>query len=57
VTASSHGAGTPTGNVTVSDGAISCTGTVAAGQSGPHENMQPYLALNFIITLQVPPRG
>jgi CSLREA domain-containing protein len=26
------GAGTPTGNVTVSDGTISCTGTVAAGQ-------------------------
>ncbi len=26
------GSGTPTGNVTVSDGTISCTGTVAAGQ-------------------------
>jgi Ca2+-binding RTX toxin-like protein len=26
------GAGTPTGNVTVTDGAASCTGTVAAGQ-------------------------
>src|SRR5262249_13216831 len=26
------GGGTPTGNVTVSDGAVSCTGTVAAGQ-------------------------
>ncbi len=26
------GGGTPTGNVTVSDGTISCTGTVAAGQ-------------------------
>ena len=26
------GSGTPTGNVTVSDGTVSCTGTVAAGQ-------------------------
>ncbi|MEZ4862432.1 MAG: Ig-like domain repeat protein [Caldilineaceae bacterium] len=32
VTASAPGAGTPTGNVTVSDGTSSCTGTVAAGQ-------------------------
>ena len=31
VTATSPGAGTPTGNVTVSDGTVSCTGTVAAG--------------------------
>src|SRR6185295_7852372 len=32
VTADSPGSGTPSGNVTVSDGTISCTGTVAAGQ-------------------------
>ncbi len=32
VTVNSPGAGTPTGNVTVSDGANSCVGTVAAGQ-------------------------
>jgi Ca2+-binding RTX toxin-like protein len=32
VAAAAPGAGTPTGNVTVSDGTISCTGTVAAGQ-------------------------
>jgi hypothetical protein len=32
VTANSPGGGTPTGNVTVSDGAESCTDTVAAGQ-------------------------
>jgi VCBS repeat-containing protein len=32
VTADSPGAGTPTGDVTVSDGADSCTDTVAAGQ-------------------------
>ena len=31
VTVNSPGAGTPTGNVTVSDGAVSCTATVAAG--------------------------
>ncbi|MEZ4734651.1 MAG: Ig-like domain-containing protein [Caldilineaceae bacterium] len=31
VVASAPGAGTPTGNVTVSDGVDSCTGTVAAG--------------------------
>ncbi|MEZ4734652.1 MAG: hypothetical protein R3E79_46770 [Caldilineaceae bacterium] len=31
VTVSSPSAGTPTGNVTVSDGVNSCTGTVAAG--------------------------
>ena len=31
VTVSAPGAGTPTGNVTVSDGTDSCTGTVAAG--------------------------
>src|SRR5262249_5735836 len=31
VTVSSPGAGTPTGNVTVSDGAVSCTATVGAG--------------------------
>ena len=32
VTVNAPGAGTPTGNVTVSDGTSSCTGTVAAGQ-------------------------
>jgi subtilisin family serine protease len=32
VTSEAQGAGTPTGNVTVSDGTESCTGTVAAGQ-------------------------
>ena len=32
VTVNSPGGGTPTGNVTVSDGNVSCTGTVAAGQ-------------------------
>jgi CSLREA domain-containing protein len=32
VTVNAPGAGTPTGNVTVSDGVDSCTGTVAAGQ-------------------------
>ena len=32
VTANAPGSGTPTGNVTVSDGTISCTGTAAAGQ-------------------------
>ena len=32
VSVTSPGNGTPTGNVTVSDGTISCTGTVAAGQ-------------------------
>jgi hypothetical protein len=32
VAVTSPGAGTPTGTVTVSDGTISCTGTVAAGQ-------------------------
>src|SRR5439155_450727 len=32
VTVNAPGAGTPTGNVTVSDGVNSCTGTVAAGQ-------------------------
>ncbi len=32
VTVNSPGAGTPTGNVTVSDGVNSCMGTVAAGQ-------------------------
>ena len=32
VTAVAPGGGTPTGNVTVSDGAQSCTGTVAVGQ-------------------------
>jgi uncharacterized repeat protein (TIGR01451 family) len=32
VTANPPGAGTPTGNVMVSDGTISCTGTVAEGQ-------------------------
>ena len=32
VTVTSPGAGSPTGNVTVSDGTESCTGTVAAGQ-------------------------
>lgn len=32
VTVNAPGGGIPTGNVTVSDGAISCTGTVAAGQ-------------------------
>ena len=32
VTVNGQGAGTPTGNVTVSDGTITCTGTVAAGQ-------------------------
>lgn len=31
VVANAPGAGTPTGNVTVSDGTVSCTGTVAAG--------------------------
>ena len=31
VTVNSPGAGTPTGNVTVSDGAVSCTATVAVG--------------------------
>src|SRR5262249_43982569 len=31
VTVNSPGAGTPTGNVTVSDGAVSCTATVGAG--------------------------
>ena len=31
VSVTSPGAGTPTGNVTVSDGTVSCTGTVAAG--------------------------
>jgi Ca2+-binding RTX toxin-like protein len=31
VAANAPGAGTPTGNVTVSDGTVSCTGTVAAG--------------------------
>jgi hypothetical protein len=31
VTVNSPGTGTPTGNVTVSDGTVSCTGTVAAG--------------------------
>jgi hypothetical protein len=31
VSVNSPGAGTPTGNVTVSDGTVSCTGTVAAG--------------------------
>jgi uncharacterized repeat protein (TIGR01451 family) len=32
VTVDTPGSGTPTGNVTVSDGTVSCTGTVAAGQ-------------------------
>jgi YVTN family beta-propeller protein len=32
VSVNSPGAGSPTGNVTVSDGTLSCTGTVAAGQ-------------------------
>jgi large repetitive protein len=32
VAVNTPGAGTPTGNVTVSDGTVSCTGTVAAGQ-------------------------
>ncbi len=32
VTVNTPGSGTPTGNVTVSDGTVSCTGTVAAGQ-------------------------
>lgn len=32
VAANAPGSGTPTGNVTVSDGSLSCTGTVAAGQ-------------------------
>jgi uncharacterized repeat protein (TIGR01451 family) len=32
VTAAAPGSGTPTGNVTVSDGTVSCIGTVAAGQ-------------------------
>ena len=32
VAVTSPGAGSPTGNVTVSDGTLSCTGTVAAGQ-------------------------
>src|SRR5262249_28138898 len=32
VAATAPGAGTPTGNVTVGDGTISCTGTVGAGQ-------------------------
>src|SRR5207247_563627 len=32
VSVNAPGAGTPTGNVTVSDGVNSCTGTVAAGQ-------------------------
>ena len=32
VAASAPGTGTPTGNVTVSDGTVSCTATVAAGQ-------------------------
>jgi hypothetical protein len=32
VSVTAPGAGTPTGNVTVTDGAQSCTGTVAAGQ-------------------------
>ena len=32
VTANSPGGGIPTGNVTVSDGTTSCTGTIAAGQ-------------------------
>ena len=32
VSVNAPGAGTPTGNVTVSDGSRSCTGTVAAGQ-------------------------
>ena len=32
VTPAAPGSGTPTGNVTVSDGSVSCTGTVAAGQ-------------------------
>ncbi|MEP6900146.1 MAG: carboxypeptidase regulatory-like domain-containing protein [Actinomycetota bacterium] len=32
VTVNAPGAGTPTGNVTVTDGVNSCTGTVAAGQ-------------------------
>jgi CSLREA domain-containing protein len=32
VTVDSPGSGTPTGNVTVTDGTVSCTGTVAAGQ-------------------------
>src|SRR5581483_9963775 len=31
VAVTSPGAGTPTGNVTVTDGTVSCTGTVAAG--------------------------
>jgi hypothetical protein len=31
VTVNAPGTGTPTGNVTVSDGTVSCTGTVAAG--------------------------
>ncbi len=32
VAVTAPGSGTPTGNVTVSDGTVSCTGTVAAGQ-------------------------
>ena len=32
VTVNAPGSGTPTGNVTVTDGGRSCTGTVAAGQ-------------------------
>lgn len=34
------------------NGGVMGTGTRAAGSSQAHENMQPYLALNFVIALQ-----
>lgn len=42
----------PYSNALTNAGTMSPTSVTATGGSQPHENMQPYLALNFIIALQ-----
>jgi len=51
--------GRPAPYATASNGSMSASATATAGASAPHNNMPPYLALNFIIALQgvFPPRS
>jgi microcystin-dependent protein len=50
--------GRPAPYATASNVVMSASATATAGASAPHNNMPPYLALNFIIALQgvFPPR-
>jgi microcystin-dependent protein len=41
----------PTSNVVMAPGEVSCTSDVRGGNQ-PHENMMPYLALNYCIAMQ-----